>query len=254
MNHRQIALFSIFYILFSSTVVANTLQADFRHRPPEMTVETENYHLSGPLKDVMDQAAARLGHTIEWRVVPFIRSLHNLRNHKTDIVPRVIHTQERTAFIDYIGPIAMERHDIYFLTRSNGPQIAQYQDLKSLQIGVKRGTVYFEKFDQDTTLNKITVADDFNLARMLRAGRIDAAIVLDMPAMLAELQTIDFNGYQQSEYVYPNEMGNYYGMPLNHPQARAFNQTLAEMKQDGTIDAIYHRYGLSLMDSFTQEP
>ncbi len=249
MKHIRSQIFTaLCAVLFSTSSFSDTLIGDFRHRPPEMVVDLDNYQLSGSLKDVIEQAAAKLGHTIEWRVVPFIRSLDNLKNHKTDIVPRVVHTLERTEFIEYLGPIGIERYDIHFVTQLNGPKIADYQDLRTLQIGMKRGTAYFVRFDNDTELRKTAVADDFNLARMLRAGRIDAVIVLDLPALIAELQAIEFKDYQFADYVYPNPIGNYYGMPLNHPQAPAFNQALTEMRQDGTITNIYRKYGLSLLE------
>jgi polar amino acid transport system substrate-binding protein len=235
----------VLVILLSGPALAETLTADFRHRPPEMVVDPTTRQLSGPLKDVIEQAAEKLGMDVKWRVVPFIRSLYNLKNHKTDIVPRVIRTKEREAFIRYVGPIATQSHDIMFVTRSDGPVIETYADLSSVRIGVKRGTVYFHRFDKDNSLHKVVVLDDFNLARMLRAGHIDAIIVLDMPSLLAELKTIHFTDFKQADYVYPNEIGNYYGMPKSSPIADQLNQVLKEMVRDGTVEAIYHRYGIS---------
>lgn len=75
--------------------------------------------------------------------------------------------------------------------------IKEYQDLTKLNVGVKRGTAYFEQFDNDNNIRKTVVADDYNLARMLEAKRIDAIIVLDEAAIEQELKNISFTNYKR---------------------------------------------------------
>lgn len=232
-------------LMLSSTLFANTLKADFRHRPPEMVINAENQQVSGPLKDILEEAAKTIGFNIEWRIIPFPRSLVTLENGSVDIVPRVIRTAEREAFVRFIGPISEQTRNIVFVTRSDGPTITNYEDLTSLNIGVKRGTAYFESFDKDKEINKTVVNDDFNLARMLEAKRIDAVIVLDLPALEVQLETINFSNYQVAKYYYPNTIGNYYGMPKNHPQADALQNALSEMVKNGRVETIYKKFGLT---------
>lgn len=232
-------------VLLSSTLLANTLKADFRHRPPEMVISADSQKISGPLKEVLEEAAKNIGFDIEWRNTPFPRSLATLENGTVDIVPRVIRTTEREAFVRFVGPISEQTRDIVFITRSDGPTIRNYQDLRELNVGVKRGTAYFEAFDQDKEIKKTVVNDDFNLARMLEAKRIDTVIVLDLPALEVELKAIQFNHYQVAPYFYPNTIGNYYGMPKNHPQADALQNALTEMVKSGRIEAIYAKFGLT---------
>ncbi len=244
-RHYIVAILITMYLLLPFAVSAKTLKADFRQRPPEMVVDSKTNQLSGPLKEVIEQAAAQIGYNIEWRKVPFIRSLYNLKNNETDIVPRVIKTPEREQYIRYIGPIAVQNHDVEFITTVSGPKIETYNDLLPLRIGVKRGTAYFQRFDADKSLIKIIVKDDFNLARMLKAERIDTAAVIDFSSFLSELNVIHFTEIQKANYVYPNKIGNYYGMPLNSPVAQQLNQVLLEMVENGNIDAIYHKYGIT---------
>lgn len=231
--------------LLSTAISAQTLKADFRHRPPEMLVDSSTNQLSGPLKDIIEEAAQQLGHSIDWSVVPFARSLNNLKSHGTDIVPRVIRNDEREEFVQYVGPISEQVKNIMFVTRSDGPAVTSYADLSGLNIGVKRGTAYFKQFDQDNALRKVVVNDDFNLARMLQAKRIDAIVVLDMGALEAEFKATNFTGYNSASYFYPNRIGNYYGMPKNHPLSGAFSQKLDEMVKSGRVAEIYSKYGLT---------
>ncbi len=245
LRYAYLLLFFSTSLLLSQSVFANTLKADFRHRPPEMVVDAETNQFSGPLKVIIEQAAANIGFTVEWRAAPFSRSLIDLQTGAIDLVPRVIRTDEREAFIEFLGPISEQKRNIVFITRHDGPQIHQYSDLKNINIGIKRGTAYFEQFDNDASLRKITVNDDFNLARMLQAQRIDAIIVLDLPALEMELETVGFTDYHTADYFYPNTIGNYYGMPKQHQQSQALNNILLKMVADGEIDAIYQTFGLT---------
>ena len=86
------------------------LTADFRHRPPEMVVEGQRF--SGPLKAIIEEAAAEVGYKVNWRLAPFSRSLHGLKSGDVDIVPRTIRNDEREAFVDYLGPIAYQQTDL----------------------------------------------------------------------------------------------------------------------------------------------
>ena len=245
LNYAYLLLLFWTSLFISQSLSANTLTADFRHRPPEMVVDTQNNKVSGPLKVIIEKAAADIGFTIEWRSAPFSRSLIDLQTGAIDVVPRVIRTDEREAFITYLGPISEQQRNILFVTRSDGPKIHQYSDLEKINIGVKRGTAYFEQFDNDSNLRKIIVHDDFNLARMLQAQRIDAIIVLDLPALEMELKNVGFTDYHTADYFYPNTIGNYYGMPKEHPQAEALNTALLKMVKNGEINSIYQKFGLT---------
>jgi polar amino acid transport system substrate-binding protein len=245
LKYNRNILLSLGILLFSSTLFAHILNADFRHRPPEMVLDVENQKVSGPLKEVLEEAAKSIGVTIRWRHTPFPRSLVNLKNATVDIVPRVVRTEEREAFIRFIGPISEQERNIVFITQSNGPRIDSYEDLSKLNVGMKRGTVYFDRFDKDKKIIKTTVNDDYNLARMLKARRIDAIMALDLAAIEIELKAINFSHYQLATYYHPNTIGNYYAMPKNHPQAEALQQALSTMVKTGRIKAIYAKYGLT---------
>ena len=52
----------------------------------------------------------------------------------------------------------------------------KYQDLASLKIGVKRGASYFEPFDDDKSLDKMSVNDEIQLVQLLVHERIDTFI------------------------------------------------------------------------------
>lgn len=230
----------------SGATDTNLIMADFRHRPPEMNIE--NGVLTGPLKDILDEAASKIGYQVIWRQIPFARSLQMLRKGQTDIVPRTIRTTEREAYINYLGPIAHQVKDIVFVVKKGKEgSVKQYQDLKGLKIGVKRKTAYFAQFDQDAELKKEELLDDDNMVRMFENGRFDVMAVLDQEALKVAMAKYQITNFSYADYQYNQVIGNYYGMSKTSKMAVLYhdlNQALKEMIEKGRINDIYMQYGL----------
>ena len=137
-------LLSLLFIYNSLQAEDNFLQADFRHRPPEMIVEGKK--MWGPLKDILEEAAKKIEYRIKWRIAPFARSLGDLKKGVSDILPRTVRTEEREVFVNYLGPIGYQQKDILFLVKKGKEDlINRYEDLKGLSIAVKRKTAYFKQ-------------------------------------------------------------------------------------------------------------
>ncbi|MBF0624931.1 MAG: ABC transporter substrate-binding protein [Magnetococcales bacterium] len=222
------------------------LKADYRPRPPEMVV-AEGETISGPLKDILEEAAGKHGYRVQWRVAPFPQSLHDLETGHVDVVPRVVHTKEREAFVQFLGPIGFQDKDIVFLVRKGQEgRIRTYEDLRSLTVGVKLKTAYFDPFDSDATIRKETAADDFNLARMFIGGRFDTVALLDHQAMEGVLAGLGFKDHALAEYRFKQRIGNFYGLSKHSPHAALFpalNATLLEMSKSGRVAALYGLHG-----------
>jgi polar amino acid transport system substrate-binding protein len=226
------------------------LRASFRSRPPELIINEKNKTVSGPLKDILDEAAAKIGYQVNWTETPFARSiLYDLENGiKADIVPRVLYSEERTHFIEYLGPIGYQQKDILFLVKKGKENsINSYEDLRKISVGVKRGTVFFKEFDTDGNIFKVEGVDDKNMVRMFALGRFDAMIVLDKDAVELELKNHQLTDYSYANYKYTQKIANYYGMSKKSKLLRLapqLQQALIEMLATGRIRAIYTQYKL----------
>lgn len=230
------------------------LRADYRERPPEMQVLEGRP--SGALIQVLETAAQRLGARIEWRNAPFLRSLDDLRSGRIDLVPRVLFTQERKAYIHYLPAIGTQRKNIRFIVKpGHESRLRTYADLQEGVVGVKRGTVYFEPFDQDSSIRKALVSDDHLLASMFRAGRLDVLVVLDAEAIEAQFRSMGFSDYRYADYQHEQLIGNYFGASLRLYQGEKkalydqLAQALRAMRDSGEIALIYNRYGLQPPDA-----
>ncbi|MBF0310795.1 MAG: ABC transporter substrate-binding protein [Magnetococcales bacterium] len=218
------------------------LKADYRPRPPEMVVG-EGEQVSGPLKDILEEAAGKHGFRVQWRVVPFPQSLHDLETGQVDLVPRVVRTPQREDFVHFLGPIGYQDKDIQFLVpKGQEERLRTYEDLKTLVVGVKLKTAYFDPFDGDAAIHKETASDDHNLARMFIGGRFDTVALLDRQAMEGVLAGLGFKDYAFAAYRFQQRIGNFYGLSAKSPHAALFpklNATLAEMVASGRVAAIY---------------
>lgn len=223
------------------------LICDFRNRTPEMIID-ESGEISGPLKDILEEAAKKINYKIYWRITPFSRSINDLKSGKVDIVPRTIMNEQRKEFINFLGPINYQKKEISFLIKKDSEiSIKNYEDLKKYKIGSKIGTFYFDEFNNDIKLNKVESIDDFNMSKMFINGRFDVMIVLDKQAIEIELKKNNFDNYIYAEYIYEIEIGNYYGMSKKSKFADIFeilNEELKNMKEIGRIEEIYLKYNI----------
>ena len=226
------------------------LRADYRERPPEM--QALDNEPNGPLIAILDTAAKRIDARIEWRYAPFVRSLEDLKSGRIDLLPRVLFTDERKAYVYYLPAIGIQRKSIRFIVKpGREASLRSYADLREGVIGAKRGTAYFDEFDGDGLISKVLATDDHLLARMFRAGRLDAVAVLDREAIEAQFRKIGFSDYRYADYRYDQSIGNYYGASLRlyRGQKQAIYDRLAHelrrMRESGEIAAIYRRYGVA---------
>lgn len=223
------------------------LYADFRHRPPEMILKDGQQ--SGPLKIILEEAASTIGYTIKWRNAHFARSIKDIEKGRIDIIPRMIRNTKREKFANYLGPIGYQKKDILFLVRKGEEEsIKTYEDLQGLRIEIKRKTAYFERFDQDTSLNKRENLDDENMAKMFKYGRFDTMPVLDKVSLESALRKINMTDYSYAKYKHINRIGNYYGMSKFSTNASVYdilNESLLQLKQSGRVAEIYQEHNVT---------
>lgn len=231
-----------------------TLRVDFRERPPEM------YRVDGapggPLVVVLETAAQRLGIRLLWREAPFLRSLDDLRSGRIDLVPRVLMTEGRQAYVHFLPSICNQALDIHFAVRpGHEADLSRYEDLYRLAVGVKRGTAYFEPFDNDRKLNRVYASDDAQLAAMFRAGRLDTIAILDQQPMEAQFATLEFRDFVYAHYTHRQVLGNHFGASLKRYRDghQALYDRLAkeleQMRENGEVALIYRRHGVPAPDA-----
>ncbi len=224
------------------------LEADYRQRPPEMMINEKTGAFSGPLIDVLNLAAAEVGLTVNWQNHYFKRSYSRLIRGNVDIVPRVIQKEDRKSFVKYFDPIGYQQKNIVFIVRKGKESlIEKYEDLYKITVGVKKGTVYFEKFDTDKKIQKKLSVDDKNMSMMFAANRFDAMIILDISSFEKALNALGFKEYSYANYKHVQVIANQYGMSKKSSKIMLFdklNNAFNSLVKQGKIRQIYQKYQL----------
>jgi len=230
---------------FQALAQPKELLADVRPRSPEMVIDAQSGKPSGPLLEILDEAAKTIGYTVTWQAVPFSRSLENLKTGESDIVPRLVMTEERKAIAEFLGPIGVQPMDVEFLVQPGQEHMLKsYGDLRRMTVGIKRGTSYFEKFDRDASLRKTECQDDENLALMFTKNLVNVVIVLDRSAIEKVMKDHEI-GYTWAVYKEPLRLGIYYGMSKASKYAAVsgpLSKALRKMADSGRVAEIYRRY------------
>lgn len=243
---KAIVCFSAVLVIFAiaAPVLANgkTLLVDVRQRPPEMVINGEKY--SGPLLDIIGEAAKNAGYKVKFNVRQFKASLARLKMGKTDVLPRTICTEKRARLIDYLGPIGYQEKTICFLVKPGREKtITSFEDLGNLKIGVKKGTVYFRKFDESSDIVKVESRDDDNMVKMFQKNRFDAMIILDRKALESALKKHHISEYSFAEFKHVIRIGNYFGIAPKHEAREKLQQELEKMTMSGRVRYLYEKYG-----------
>lgn len=243
---RRVLLLAAMAFLTCSGLKAEEVIGHFRSRPPEMIKDGDKF--DGPLLAVIGEAVEPLGLAIKWQEVPFPRSLKDMEQGLAVIVPRVNRLPDREAYAVFLGPISVQKRKIKFAVRAGEENhIKSYADLTGLKIGVKRATTYFSQFDGDAKLDKKETVDDRNLVVQLLAGRLDAAIVIDVGAFNAAALQAKAEGLAWAAWQVDMEQPNYYAIGKTSPLASRAGEIDARLKAmiaNGRVAAIYARYNV----------
>lgn len=243
-------LFKFFILYNFSSIFANeniTLTMHVRDRFPEMVIENNTF--KGPLIEVMIEATKQIGAKIELIEAPFTRSLIDLENGKVDLCPRFSRTPEREAYSYFLGPISSINKVVNFITPKNSEYVIKdYEDLKKYPIAVKRGTHYFDKFNNDKSIEKLEFKDDENMSVMFANNRFQVMAVRDFLSLKKYFDKLKFTNYTISPYKHEEIENIYYGMSKKSPHVKIkdkLDEVLNKMRVNGRVKKIYEKYGVS---------
>ncbi|MFD2205943.1 substrate-binding periplasmic protein [Kiloniella antarctica] len=254
MKKHAVYMLAVIFILFTSLFSASSfsqgdkLIAHWRDRPPYI-FKDNNDQIKGVMVELLEEAVKQLGYELEWQDVPFAQSLQQVKRMKPVIVPRVRKTEEREAFVKYLGPIGYARTRVLFLVhKSDKHLLGSYEDLYKYLIGVKRGTTYNDKFDKDPRIKKIVSIDDKNMVQMFKGGRFKIMAIADLVSIQTALNNAGIDDYVFASYIIYNEgSGYYFGVPKTSELEKVYdnlNDILADMMAKGETKKFFERYGL----------
>ena len=214
--------------------------------PPGDFVDPKTGELSGFVHDLYVRIGADLGLPVDFVKLPFVSSLPGLKANRFDMAcASAAWTTARLGSDDFImsSPIAVSGL-LALTTRSSG--IAGWDGLDGKRLGGVQGEVYLQ--DARRLLPKLGSVTEFpgapDMVLALQNGQVDA-VVTNSTIVRFIMQTVpdksDLVVIGPAKAVYP---GGLCINPREPDLVKAVNVLLANYRADGTLKAIYARYGV----------
>jgi polar amino acid transport system substrate-binding protein len=215
--------------------------------------ETENQQVKGLYRDIMVEVFNRMEVPLEYAVYPWKRTQALLENGKADAIISIA-TPKRLVYLDATDPVVHMNFHVF--ARSDNPKIKQImaiesiKDLKGLHIVDYLGTGWHEKNFKSFTVDK---APNFTSAILMLAKNradvfVDGRIVVKYA--IKELIKDPANPVKGLKSVVENPHSLEtipYSLLIRKDSKYLsiipkFNETLKEIRRDGTYDKILNQY------------
>ncbi|HEX2010374.1 MAG TPA: transporter substrate-binding domain-containing protein [Roseateles sp.] len=126
--------------------------------------------------ELMNEAARRLGWTLQYIEVPSARAFRMMELGEADLMLGPLRTPERERFLSYTQ-VQLPAEDKAFYAPPGAPAVRGPEDLLGRRIAVQRGKRYGSTFDTDARLQRHEVNDYRAALEMVARGRLDIAVV-----------------------------------------------------------------------------
>jgi polar amino acid transport system substrate-binding protein len=217
----------------------------FDELPPWKTHAKGKY--GGAYTEIVRELAKRVG--LELKIVdcPLKRCMLMLENGEADIIIGLKDTAERRRFLHFLStPYRASSSDkVFYVPAGGGMPITQYNDLRSLRIGVKHGAGYFDRLDRDASLRKDAAKDMRVNFQKLMLGRLDTLVIPEDQgeALVAELDLV--GKVAKASYRVTDPSPRYVALARNSAHAASidkFERAMAAMARDGTLADLINRH------------
>ncbi len=203
----------------------------------------------GVITDIASAAFAREGHqsSIDW--YPWVRALKIVEKGSADVVMGAYYSKERAEKYLYSDPIFDIEVGLMALRELDVKNYKTLEDLKPHTIGVMRGWVYTEAFDDADFLDKHLITDQITAVRMLFAKRIEM-LAASVAVFHHEVSLLQGQTVVDTVVLKPLLGSKPLFLLFNKVDARGakllkdFNSGLAKIRADGTFNKILAKHGL----------
>lgn len=177
MLHINNAMLYVILILVSITYARDTVLVSTDTWPPFRIGNTPA--MTGIDIDILKELEKELNVAFIVNQAPWVRCLDLMKNGQTDVMIGLAKTSEREEYISYSKQPYYSCSPAFFVRKGSKVVINTYNDLKKITIGYARASAYFESFDSDISLQKVDIADETTLIKMLLSDRVQAIVGTD---------------------------------------------------------------------------
>ncbi len=200
--------------------------------------ETKSKEITGGVTiDVITEAMKRMGRTVRFDYVPWERCLSDVKEDQRDGVLNAVQSRRNDGYIVGTRPTAPWPLAFWVNQDSRLLTWKSFDDLKGLKVGMVRGFKYSDKvLGYRGWKRDLALSEAVNLQKLV-AHRIDVAIV---DLYIAEETAKKFGlKLRQLEPLVSTDPLFLVFSPKKKELAKEFDETLAKMQKDGTLNKIY---------------
>ena len=189
----------------------------------------------------MEEIGKRIGADIKFENQPFKRALMSIREGSADIICGPNRTAERESYMVYIDA-ALPRASKAFYVSPDSQTISNYEDLKSKKIATHRGSVYFARFDRDSSLKKTPVNSYEQAIKKVFIKRDDVVIMPEqegdylLKKLRIHLKKSPFVVEGNKAYIAISKKSSILKLRSNIEEA------MSQINSDGTMERILQAY------------
>jgi polar amino acid transport system substrate-binding protein len=197
--------------------------------------------------DLLREALAPAGYTLELRLLPWRRALAMLEQGEADLTTTVSLSADRDAYLAYsIGYRRRVPYHFYALA-GRGLRVDSMADLSGFRLGLAAGFRYPPVIEAAVAGNIDRARDLANLAGLLAAGRVDLICGNGLPLAWAIRQQGLSDRVQRMRYEYLSRSSTYMGMAKRRhaedgPLIKALDAGLARLLKRGRVAALERHY------------
>lgn len=210
----------------------------------------------GLATDIVRAALERAHYQVTFEEAPWARALKGIEEGRYDVLVDAWYSEERAQIGRFSAPFLTNRLRFVALQGSAIPVVKGLSALYPYSIAVVRGYAYTPEFDNDPQLRKVPVQSFQAALTMLAGGRVQLALEDEYVAnYLLALQPATVRDKLKLLDPPLVENGLRILVSLKRPDygaiAEAFNQAMAAMRADGTLEALFNAHGVT---SLVPEP
>ncbi len=231
-------------VLFSLVTHGATITAVQDTWPPFSQKDEQNPGIS---VEIVIEAFKASGHTVNFKIMPWARALNEVKHGNIDVLVATWLTTERTSFLKYSEPY-LENSVKFIKRKGDGFQYNGLDSLSGKMVGIIRNYGYGDEFLNSKNFKKPEANDLVTNAKKLLAKRIDLTLEDEVVAKStlsgAGMNLTDFAFTDNALSVNPLHITVGLVNPNHMRYIKAFNEGLAEIKENGTFERILVKYGI----------
>ncbi|WP_426151555.1 substrate-binding periplasmic protein [Pseudomonas sp. DC3000-4b1] len=199
---------------------------------------------------IVRAALERAHYQVTFEEAPWARALKGIEEGRYDVLVDAWYSDERARIGRFSAPFLTNRLRFVALRGSDISVARGLSALYPYSIAVVRGYAYTPEFDNDSQLKRVPVQSFQAALSMLAAGRVQLALEDEYVAdYLLALQPVTVRDKLKLLDPPLAENGLRILVSLKRPDygaiAEAFNQAIAAMRADGSLQALFKAYGVT---------